>query len=41
MDISYFRSNTAQNPGGCTPHMKGVGMLVVSLRGLNFGFDLT
>ena len=26
-------------PGaGGTPHMKGVGMLVVSLRGVNFGF---
>ena len=24
--------------GGGTPHMKGVGMLVVSLRGVNFGF---
>ena len=24
--------------GGVTPHMKGVGMLVVSLRGVNFGF---
>ena len=24
--------------GGGTPHMKGVGMLLVSLRGLNFGF---
>ena len=23
---------------GSTPHMKGVGMLVVSLRGVNFGF---
>ena len=23
---------------GETPHMKGVGMLVVSLRGVNFGF---
>ena len=23
--------------GGGTPHMKGVGMLVVSLRGVNFG----
>ena len=23
---------------GGTPHMKGVGMLVVSLRGINFGF---
>ena len=27
-----------QTPGGRTPHMKGVGMLVVSLRGVNFGF---
>ena len=25
-------------PGEGTPHMKGVGMLVVSLRGINFGF---
>ena len=24
--------------GGGTPHMKGVGMLVVSLRGVNSGF---
>ena len=24
--------------GRGTPHMKGVGMLVVSLRGVNFGF---
>ena len=24
--------------GGGTPHMKVVGMLVVSLRGVNFGF---
>ena len=24
--------------GGGTPHMKGVGMLVISLRGVNFGF---
>ena len=24
--------------GGETPHMKGVRMLVVSLRGINFGF---
>ena len=23
---------------GGTPHMKGLGMLVVSLRGVNFGF---
>ena len=25
-------------PGGGTPHMKGVGMLVVSLRSVDFGF---
>ena len=25
-------------PGGGTPHMKGVGMLVVLLKGINFGF---
>ena len=25
-------------PGGRTPHMKGVGMLVVLHRGVNFGF---
>ena len=25
-------------PQGGTPHMKGVGMLVVLLRGVNFGF---
>ena len=24
--------------GGATPHMNGVGMIVVSLRGVNFGF---
>ena len=24
--------------GGGTPHMKGVGMLIVSIRGVNFGF---
>ena len=30
---------SADDPGGGgTPHMKGVGMLVVSLRGVNFGF---
>ena len=30
----------SQNPpgGGETPHIKGVGMLVVSLRGVNFRF---
>ena len=30
--------NATENPGGGTPHMKGVGMLVVSLRGVNFRF---
>ena len=29
---------TLLTPRGDTPHMKGVGMLVVSLRGVNFGF---
>ena len=24
--------------GGGTPHMKGVGILIVSIRGVNFGF---
>ena len=27
--------------GGGTPHIKGLGMLVVLLRGVNFGFGLT
>ena len=27
-----------KGPRGGTPHMKGVGMLVVSLRGVDFGF---
>ena len=26
------------DPGGWTPHIKGVWMLVVSLRSVNFGF---
>ena len=30
--------NALVGGGGGTPHMKGVGMLVVSLRGVNFGF---
>ena len=29
--------NDGLDRGGGTPHMKGVGMLVVSLRGVNFG----
>ena len=29
---------SAEYGGGGTPHMKGVGMLVVSFRGVNFGF---
>ena len=35
--IRYALLRTPSYPGG-TPHMKGVGMLVVSLRGVNFGF---
>ena len=27
-----------RSPGGWTPHMEGVGILVVSLRGVNFRF---
>ena len=29
---------TVNHPRGGTPHIKGVGMLVVSLRGVNFRF---
>ena len=29
---------TTPGGGGGTPHIKGGGMLVVSLRGVNFGF---
>ena len=33
---------TTQGVGeGGGPHMKAVGMLIVSLRGVNFGFGLT
>ena len=35
--ISIRRTIIVYNPGG-TPYMKGLGMLVVSLRGINFGF---
>ena len=31
-------SKVRLRPGGGTPHMKGLGMFVVSLRGVNFGF---
>ena len=31
-------SNPGRRGGGGGPHIKGVGMLVVSLRGINFGF---
>ena len=34
----FFKTCIMLPGGGGTPHMKGVGMLVVSLRGLNFGF---
>ena len=32
-----MRGHEIPSPGGA-PHMKGVGMLVVSVRGVNFGF---
>ena len=35
----YIVQYRSLNPGGGgTPHMKGMGMLVVSLRDINFGF---
>ena len=34
----YLFKVVPRYPGGGTPHMKGVGMLVVLLRGVNFGF---
>ena len=37
MIMIMINTNTVFIPGG-TPLMKGVGMLVVSLRGINFGF---
>ena len=36
--IYFAKSILTSQPGGETPHMKVMGMLVVSLRGLNFGF---
>ena len=40
--ISSDEANTAQafviQGGGGAPHIKGLGMLVVLLRGVNFGF---
>ena len=33
----FFKKRGGCSPGG-TPHMNWVGMLVVSLRGVNFGF---
>ena len=37
--LSYPILSCSLRPtGGGTPHMKGVGMLVVSFRGVNFGF---
>ena len=39
MNISPREHKSGQMlPGGGTPHIKGVGMLVVSLTGINFGF---
>ena len=37
LGIRYAPLWTPSYPG-VTPHMEGVGMLVVSLRGVNFGF---
>ena len=34
----FHTSKISHHPGGETPHMKVVGMLVVSLRGVNCGF---
>ena len=39
--LTAFIFSVIQSPGGGgrgNPYMKGVGMLVVSLRGVNFGF---
>ena len=37
--VDFFLSAaTKKSPGG-TPHMKGVGLLVVSRRGVNCGFS--
>ena len=36
--LALKKARHSHVPGGRTPHMKGVGMLVVSLRGTNFGF---
>ena len=38
VDFQLFLWSARGEGGGGTPHMKGVGMLVVSLRGVNFGF---
>ena len=35
---SEIEARVPRGGGGGTPHMKVVGMLVVSLRGVNFGF---
>ena len=35
--IKYYYCKLSPGGGG-TPNMKGVGMLVVSLRGVDFGF---
>ena len=43
MHTTFSRKVVGKSPGGggeegVKPHMKGVGMLVVSLRGVHFGF---
>ena len=36
--IRTVANQNAYSPGGGTPHTEGVGLLVVLLRGVNFGF---
>ena len=38
LDFQLFLWSAGGGGGGGNPHMKGVGMLVVSLRGVNSGF---
>ena len=40
MSFTIPTGNIQNTPGGGreTPHMKGVGMLIISLRGVNFEF---
>ena len=36
--LPHHESHAFKSPGGGDSHMKQTGMLVVSLRGVNFGF---